>query len=72
MPSCLFLVSFAYYKVKLTILKNTLVFSEEEANDSITSNQSINDIKIFIVLSESPIKIMKIAVYHFFIFFLIA
>ena len=35
------------------------------------SSQSANDIKTFIVLSESRLKVRKIAVYYFLITFLV-
>ena len=38
--------------------------------DEKTSSQSANDMKIFIVLSESPLKVRKIVVYRFLISFL--
>ena len=36
-----------------------------------TNFQSANDMKIFIVLSESPLKVRKIAIYCFLISFLV-
>ena len=40
-------------------------------NDKTVSLQSANDMKIFIVLSESPLKVRRIAVYRFLISFLV-